>query len=115
LLSTIPSQLSSMLLQVSVLGLPGVQNCMTPPTQFCTVFWQAPVPHVDEPSPLSTMPSQLSSTLLQVSGVPGGGTHEPKVPVIWQVRVPVAHAPGSIVPHDCVWPGLQTVHWPAVQ
>src|SRR3989338_7272130 len=62
-----------MLLQVSAVGVPGVQVCGTPPTQAITVRVQAPVPQVVVPRSSSTGPSQSSSTPLQVSavGVPG--------------------------------------------
>jgi len=44
--STAPLQSSSMLLQTSAAGEPGVQVWGTPATQLLTVRWQAPVPHV---------------------------------------------------------------------
>src|SRR5438093_860449 len=68
-----PSQSSSMLLQVSAMGGPGVQVWVEPLTQLSTVRVQAPTPHVVVPSPSSTDPSQSSSTPLQISavGVPG--------------------------------------------
>ena len=44
--STVPSQSSSMPLQVSADGVPGVQVCGTPPTQSSTVTSQAPIPQV---------------------------------------------------------------------
>src|SRR2546426_109570 len=72
-LATVPSQSSSMPLQISVDGVPGSQVCDTPLTQFSTVRSQAPTPQVVEPRPSSTDPSQSSSIPLQVSvdGVPG--------------------------------------------
>src|SRR5436309_2076696 len=69
--STAPLQLSSMLLQTSAVGEPGVQVWGTPATQLLTVRWQAPTPHVVVPRLLSTVPSQLSSMLLQTSTVRG--------------------------------------------
>src|SRR5262249_58671444 len=74
-LSTVPSQLSSMLLQTSAVGEPGVQVWGTPPTQLLTVRWQAPTPHVVVPRLLSTVPSQLSSMPLQTSAVGVPGVH----------------------------------------
>src|SRR5262245_44115348 len=67
--SGVPSQSSSTPLHVSVDGAPGVQVCGAPATQFWTVTWQAPVPHVVLPSPSSVCPLQLSSKPLHVSAV----------------------------------------------
>src|SRR5262245_30418915 len=64
LLSTWPSQSSSMLLQTSTEGDPGVQVWVTPPTQAGTVRWQAPTPQDRVPRPSSFSPLQLSSTPL---------------------------------------------------
>jgi len=52
-LSVWPSQLSSMLLQVSAEGEPGVQMPGDPLTQAGALLSQAPVPQVRVPRPLS--------------------------------------------------------------
>src|SRR5437762_974456 len=74
------SQSSSMLLQTSVLGAPGVQVCAAPPTQFCTVRAQAPTPHEVEPSASSMAPSQSSSMPLQISVLGAPGEHDCEAP-----------------------------------
>src|SRR6267143_1525679 len=48
---------SSMSLQTSAVGEPGVQVWGTPATQLLTVRWQAPTPHVVVPRLLSIVPS----------------------------------------------------------
>src|SRR6266508_1639432 len=48
-LSVVPSQLSSMLLQVSAVGEPGVQLASPPFRQMGAERWQAPCPHDCEP------------------------------------------------------------------
>src|SRR3990172_1440055 len=60
-------------LQVSGVGVPGVQVWGTPPEQFGTALLHAPTPQVVVPRPSSIDPSQSSSIPLQVSavGVPG--------------------------------------------
>src|SRR2546428_8133021 len=89
-----PLQLSSMPLQPSGVGEPGVQVCVTPPTQFWTVVWQAPTPQVVEPSPSSTDPSQSSSMPLQTSAAGEPGVQVCVTPptqfwtVAWQAPTP---------------------------
>src|SRR4051812_24232678 len=78
-------------LQISTPATPEVQVCRAPPTQFCTVTWQAPTPHVVLPSPLSTVPSQSSSRPLQVSAAASVPTHDPNIP-LKQVSTPAPHA-----------------------
>src|SRR2546428_9763384 len=70
-LSTLPSQSSSIPLQTSVVGVPGVQVCGRPPAQLFTVLWQAPTPQVVAPRPSSMSASQSSSTPLHTSRAPG--------------------------------------------
>src|SRR5688572_9250697 len=57
----------------SSVGAPGVQVCAWPPTQFCTVTWQAPTPHVVLPRLSSGVLLQLlsSSSHTSAAGVPG--------------------------------------------
>src|SRR4029077_19853484 len=103
LLSTVPSQLSSMPLQTSAVGVPGVQVWGTPATQLLTVRWQAPTPHVVVPRLLSTVPSQLSSMPLQTSavGVPGvqvwGTPPTQLLTVRGQARAPQGGGPEVLV------------------
>src|SRR3989449_806688 len=93
-LSTRPSQLSSMPLQVSVVGVPGVQVPGEPLTQAGALRWQAPTPHVVVPRLLSIVPSQLSSMLLQTSAVGEPGVQVWGTPatqlltVRWQAPTP---------------------------
>src|SRR3989442_12901992 len=56
LLSTVPSQSSSMLLQNSVAGVPGVQVWGTPPTQAGAARGQGPPPPGSVPRPPSSGP-----------------------------------------------------------
>ena len=67
-LSIAPSQSSSMALQISAVGVPGVQVCGTPKMQSSVVTSQAPTPQVVWPRPSSTKRLQSSSMLLQISG-----------------------------------------------
>src|SRR4051812_8630593 len=67
--STLPLQLSSMLLQVSAVAVPGVHVRAVPDTQFCCVRWHAPTPHVVLPRASSISPLQSSSMPLQISAV----------------------------------------------
>ncbi len=70
--STIPSQSSSMLLQISAVGAPGVQVCEVAWTQADTVRRQAPTPQVRLAMPSSTRPLQLLSMPSQISAVEQG-------------------------------------------
>src|SRR5712691_10998475 len=70
-LSTTPSQSSSMPLQTSAAGVPGVHVWGAPLTQLLMVRVQAPTPHVVDPRFSSTRPLQSSSTPLHASSAPG--------------------------------------------
>ena len=116
-LSGVPSQLSSILLQLSTAGVPGtaVQDDGAPHTPAEQVLvWTPDLAHAPTPCVhefvkcklLSIKPSQLSSILLQVSvtGVPGVTEQEDQsvqsprmhvfdcVPVLKQAPVPTTHA-----------------------
>src|SRR5262245_48731538 len=107
--STLLSQSSSLLLQVSATGpTEPAQVVHWPETQVCVPATHSPVsvpqPRV-EPSmqlqPSSTRPSQLSSRPLQVSVVGLiAPTQVPQAPAV-QVCVPLWHTPVSM-PHGCV-------------
>jgi hypothetical protein len=71
LLSTVPSQSSSMLLHVSALPGSGLQAVGTPFVQAGTELVQGPTPHVVVPRFSSTAASQSSSRPLQASIAPG--------------------------------------------
>src|SRR6266699_6573025 len=72
-LSTLVSQSSSIPLQTSAVGVPGVQVCGAPPAQAFTVRAHAPIPQVMVPSPSSTEPLQSSSMPLQTSAADAPG------------------------------------------
>ena len=100
--STVPSQLSSMPLQTSVVGAPAVQvSPGTPLTHVVVpVEEHAPTPHevAWATMPSSTAPSQLSSMPLQVSGVGLPAAQVSPGTPLAHVVVPVAeHAP---TPHE---------------
>jgi len=65
-------QSSSIPLQSSISGMPGVHICVMPPTQVVTVRAHMPTPHLGEPRPASTSVLQSASTPLRrpVLGLP---------------------------------------------
>src|SRR5215510_9844816 len=109
-----PSQSSSLPLQVSSTGLTAPTHCGAPPEHSRTPSLHSPhggfaqpgsgAPH--EPRlvrPSSNEPSQSSSLLLHVSAVPYGGAVPPIAPMhmtvpLMQWLVPATHSPRS-VPH----------------
>src|SRR5688572_28159202 len=64
-----------MLLQTSEDGVPGEQDCGTPPTHAVTVFWHAPTPQVTVPRLSSLVPSQSLSLRSQSSTAFGPAVH----------------------------------------
>jgi hypothetical protein len=65
--SMLPSQSSSMLLQISVPEVPGMQVWGTPLMQACTVRWQGPAPQLVVPKSSSIWLSQSLSAPSQTS------------------------------------------------
>src|SRR5947208_4916465 len=93
-LSTRRWQSSSMPLQTSVVGVPGVQVPGAPLTQAGPLLWQAPWPQVIVPRLSSTEPLQSSSMPLQTSAVGAPGVQVWVTPptqlltVRWQAPTP---------------------------
>src|SRR5438477_3135808 len=100
-----PSQSSSLPLQVSGIGMLTALQTSLPLTQAVTPAVQVPSPlpqatPTPGSGPLSTMPSQLSSMLLQISalGVTTGASQTVPVPAALHARRPPRlHAPTPLL------------------